>query len=53
MTATAKRSGNDAAEAGAALNSCTDVTWMTAAARKSLGSVNAGGWAGAAEADGT
>ncbi len=36
MTAAAERSGNDAAEAGGALNSWADVTWTTAAAQKRL-----------------
>ena len=36
MAAATERSGNGAAEAGEALNSCADVTWTTAAAQKRL-----------------
>ncbi len=47
MTADAERRGNDAAEAGGALNSCADVTWTTAAAQEAE---RGGPGAGAAEA---
>ncbi len=34
MTAAVEQSGNDAAEAGGAINSFADVRWTTAAAQK-------------------